>query len=148
MPVSGPTEFFAWTSGTLFLSFIGQMIHISYLRKDRDDLRVKLYAERCANRKLVEDAQKHGGLESYAEFARGLGKIEPLPTPEPDPFLEMADLRRQLDQGRVHSKATEDRLLAKLDENDALKRSNAALRGQITKLSGQNSKMRQGKHIK
>jgi hypothetical protein len=133
--VSGPTEFFAWTSGTLFLSFIGQMIHISYLRKDRDDLRVKLYAERCANRKLVEDAQKHGGLESYAEFARGLGKIEPLPTPEPDPFLEMADLRRQLKEEKELSDSLAGQRTTQEGMIDSLTRSNAALRGQITKLT-------------
>lgn len=122
-------HFYEATAICFGLISIGMLWYIDHLRDERRELKSELA--------LSNAALDQVNARNQVLFLESMGpKSEPTPEPpHEDQFLEMSNLRRQLDQGRIHSRATEDRLLAKLDENDALKRSNAALRGQITKLT-------------
>jgi hypothetical protein len=107
----------------------GLLLHANHLRGKNKELNVELS---ITNDALVQVIARNKKL-----FLESMGpKPTPPPCPEPqDQFLELADLRRQLDEANATASRMNEVADKALGDLVSERRSNAALRGQITKLT-------------
>lgn len=103
------------------LTCLGLAIYANHLYEDRSEVQERLNLVSGSYRDALDD------MEAMRNAAPDI------PAPACDPFLEVADLRRQLKEATDHAEEL-DRALQQATENFyAQCRSNASLRGQITK---------------
>ncbi len=100
---------------------LGLAIYANHLYEDRAEVQERLNLVSNSYRDALDD------MEAMRNAAPDI------PAPACDPFLEVADLNNRIDQLIKEKYEIAALYASAVDERDAERRSNASLRGQITK---------------
>ncbi len=102
---------------------VGQAFIINHISEDRESIQERLNQSAWSNEQLHED------------IAAMVNAAPDIPSPTQDPFLEMADLRRQLEE-TANESTRRGMIVEGLHEQlGSERRSNASLRGTITRMT-------------